>query len=98
MSTTSSPYRVMLVCEVSLPPPQVRPPRFSGIVQSVSRYTRSITPRSHANAFILQNEEGPSIFVSGAEAIAPKYLILYSKPSTTLASPARSQSSVSLLD
>ena len=36
VSTTTSPYRVMLVCEVDLPPPRVQPPKFSGIVQSVS--------------------------------------------------------------
>jgi len=32
--TTSSPYMMMLACEVTLLPPQVRPPRFSGILQS----------------------------------------------------------------
>jgi len=62
VSTTSSPYRVMLACEVNLLPPQVQPPKFSRIVQS--------------------HEEGPSVYVSGAEAIVPKYLILYSKPSS----------------
>ena len=29
-----------------------------------------------------QDEDGPLVYVSGAEAIVPKYLILYSKPST----------------
>jgi len=68
VTTTSSPYRVMLACEVSLPPSRVQPPKSSGIVQS--------------------REDGPSVFVSGAEAITPKYLILYSKPLTT--TPTRS--------
>ena len=36
VSTTSSPFRVMLECEVSLLPPRTKPPRFSSILQSVS--------------------------------------------------------------
>jgi len=63
VSTTSSPYRVMLACEVNLLPSRVKSPKFSGIVQS--------------------HEDGPSVFVSGADAIAPKYLILYSKQPPT---------------
>jgi len=63
VSTTSSPYRVMLACEVNLLPSRVQPPKFSGIVQS--------------------HEEGSSVYLSGAEAIVPKYLILYSKPSAS---------------
>ena len=41
VSTTSSPYRVMLACEVSLPDPRVQIPRSSGIVKSVSHYTHT---------------------------------------------------------
>lgn len=46
VSTTSSPYRVMLACEVNLLPPRVQPPKFSGIAQSVSysTYHSGITP------------------------------------------------------
>jgi len=62
VSTTSSPYRAMLACEVNLPPPRAQLPKNSEIVKS--------------------GEEGPLVFVSGAEAIVPKYLILYSKSST----------------
>ena len=79
VTTTSSPYRVMLVCEVDFLPPHVKPPESSGILQSVSHCTRSLAPRSHTDVTNLQREEGPLVFVSGAEAITPKYLILYYK-------------------
>ena len=70
----------MLVCEVDFLPPQVKPPESSGILQSVSHCTtRSLASRSHTDATNLQREEGPLVFVSGTEAITPKYLILYSK-------------------
>jgi hypothetical protein len=59
LSTTSSPYRVMIGCEVNVLPPRQKPPMFSGLCQS--------------------REEGSTVFVSGPEAITPKYLILYSK-------------------
>jgi len=60
VSTTSSPYKVMLACEVNLLPPRQKPPMFSGLCSS--------------------QEKGPLVYVSGADAITPKYLILYSKP------------------
>ncbi|KAF9643752.1 hypothetical protein BDM02DRAFT_3122987 [Thelephora ganbajun] len=43
---------------------------------------------------VQSHEDGPLVFVSGAEAIVPKYLILYSKPSTT--SPTGSHGRVSV--
>ena len=95
VSTMSSPYRVMLACEVDLPPPQVQPPKFSGIVQSVSYWAGFLKPRSHTNSLNLQHEEGQLIFVSGAEAIIPKYLILYTKSSTN--SPTGSHGRMSML-
>lgn len=36
VSTTSSPYRAMLACDVNLLPPQMKPSRSSGVLQSVS--------------------------------------------------------------
>ncbi|KAF9790509.1 hypothetical protein BJ322DRAFT_1169402 [Thelephora terrestris] len=63
VSTTSSPYKVMLACEVNLLPPRQKAPFFSGLCSS--------------------REEGPLVYVSGAEAITPKYLILYSKPKSS---------------
>ena len=77
----SSPFKVMLACEVTVLPRDLKPPKSSGIHQSVSHRTRSFTPRSHT----LQHEKGPLVYVSGPEAITPKYLILYSKakPSAT---------------
>lgn len=82
VSTTSSPYRVMLLCEVNLLPLRMKPPQFSAIVQSVSRRTYKPAVPSLIQPLDPQHEEGPSVYVSGAEAIVPKYLILYSKPST----------------
>jgi len=79
VSTTSSPYRVMLACEVNLLSSQVKPPKLSGIVQSVSYSTHFLMLKSCTDVTNLQHEDGPLIFVSGAEAITPKYLILYSK-------------------
>ena len=79
-STPGSPYlRLMLACEVNLLSAQVKPPESSGILQSVSGYTCSFLSRPHTDAAHLQREEGPLVFVSGAEAITPKYLIVYSK-------------------
>ena len=49
VSTTSSPYRVMLACEVSLPPSQVKPAKSSGILPSVSHCTRSSAFGSHTD-------------------------------------------------
>jgi hypothetical protein len=95
VSTTSSPYRVMLACEVNLLPHRAQPPKSPGILQSVSYHTRFLTLGSHTNSLGLQYVDGQSVFVSGAEAIVPKYLILYSKPTTT--PPMRSPSRVSLL-
>jgi len=63
VSTSSSPHRVMISCEVSLPPPRVELSKSSTVVKSY--------------------EEGSLVAVSGAEAIVPRYLILYSKLSTT---------------
>lgn len=94
VSTTSSPYRVMLACEVNLPPPQVQPPKFSGIVQSVSHHACSLASGSHANVLKPQHDDESSIFVSGAEAIVPKYLILYSKPPTTPSTGSHSRLSI----
>ena len=85
----------MLACEVNLLPHRAQPPKFSGILQSVSYRARFLTLGSHTNPLDLQHEEGQSVFVSGAEAIVPKYLILYSKPATT--PPMKSPSRVSLL-
>lgn len=39
----------------------------------------SFLSRSHTNAANIQHEKGPLVYVSGAEAITPKYLIVYSK-------------------
>lgn len=49
VSTASSPYRVMLACEVDLLPPRVEPPRFSRIVRSVGHYPHSLIPDHHTN-------------------------------------------------
>lgn len=94
VSTTTSPYRVMLSCEVNLLPHRVQPPKFSGIVQSVSccAYKPSIPGLIHP--FDLQHEEGPSVYVSGAEAIVPKYLILYSKASTPPSAGSNGRTSI----
>ena len=76
--TPSPPYKLMLACEVNLSPPQVKPLESSGILQSVSVYVHSILLRSLTDVANLQHEEGPLVFVSAAEAITPKYLIVYS--------------------
>lgn len=94
VSTMSSPYRVMLACEVNLPDPHVEIPRSSGIVKSVSHYTHVLVLKFNTNALDPQHEQGPLVFVSGAEAIVPTYLILYSKPSIT--SPTESHGRMSV--
>ena len=47
VSTTTSPYRVMLACEVDLLPPRVQPPKFAGIAHSVSYCAGSLTQISY---------------------------------------------------
>jgi len=49
-----------------------------------------LVPGSNINTLDPQDEDDPSVFVSGAEAIVPKCLILYSEPSIIL--PTGSQS------
>ena len=72
----------MLACEVNLPSPRVQPSKSSEIVKSVSHRTHTLScPGYNTNALDPQDEDGPLVYVSGAEAIVPKYLILYSKPS-----------------
>lgn len=71
----------MLACEVNLPPPRAQPP--TEIVQPVSAHTHTFILRPNANVLNSQDEDGSLIFVPGAEAITPKYLILYSKSSVT---------------
>ena len=43
VSTMSSPYRVMLACEVNLPPPRVQPSESSEIVESVSHHSYTLS-------------------------------------------------------
>lgn len=49
VSTMSSRYRVMLACEVVLLPHNVKPPKSSGILQSVSHSMRPFVSRSHTD-------------------------------------------------
>lgn len=63
----------MVVREVSLLSPQAKPEKPLGFF-NVSLCIRSFVPRF--NVAKLQRKEGPLVFVSGAVAITPKYLVI----------------------
>ena len=67
-SCTSSPYRVMIACDVSVEPEQCSMDEVSGVVR------RKAIIADHA-----QVGEEESLFVPSADAIIPAYIIMYAK-------------------
>jgi len=79
-SSISSPYRVMLACEVNALGMNSNEPRSPAVSKLVSSRIPCVRPAGgHPAVSASQFKDEDRIFVSSAEAIIPWFAILYNK-------------------